>query len=171
MKKGFTLLEIVVVIAVIAILMAFTIPNLGIMNQNSNVDRFADDFASIIKNCYEAANKELDYDSYSIVINNYNSIDPEFERLRLVVKYIKNSNEIKKINSSSAALNETSTANFIGGTYSLKFKKTGEILVYKNGSLINTLKKLDIEVIRKSNPSYKHEISILDTPPGTVNIK
>jgi len=69
--KAFTLVEMVIVISILLILLAITIPNYLVMSERAEVDRVAKGIASMITEMYEKIDSEMAYYKYFVVINNW----------------------------------------------------------------------------------------------------
>ncbi|KRQ88080.1 hypothetical protein ABG79_00247 [Caloramator mitchellensis] len=164
MKKGFTLVEIIIVLAILGILIAITNINFVRLSQKSKLDSAANDIAAMVKEVYEKSNNEMDYTKWKIEIkrgsSNYNiSIINNGQ----VVRSIELQNAIMEFNDGNVNLS-VDTVNLIN------FASNGNI-VFKNNALNNEFINFNIKLTNSSNSEIYKTIEIKSTPPGYVIIK
>ncbi|MBZ4664297.1 MAG: prepilin-type N-terminal cleavage/methylation protein [Caloramator sp.] len=68
-KKGFTLIEMTIVVAILGILLSIAYMNFTKSIINSRLDSAASEIASMLRDVYENGNKSMDYDTYYIKIS------------------------------------------------------------------------------------------------------
>lgn len=68
-SAGFTLVEIIIVIAILAILMAIIIPNFFSINKNSDLNNGATEFSTILKLAQNKTLSSEDYSQYGIYLD------------------------------------------------------------------------------------------------------
>lgn len=172
MKKGFTILEIVTVLAIITILLGISIPNLVRLNANARLDESTNTIASILKEAYENADKEADFDKYFVEINNFYSKESHKDETFLIVRLKDNNKTIKEFRSKSIKLYENTTDNFKDGVYNLKYNSSGSIVLENESSTFNEeMEQISIDIVEKDKPSNKKTITIKSLPPGNVLVK
>jgi len=197
--KGFTLQEIVIVLAILAILLAIAVPNYVAMKKRADVNSVATQFAAMIRELYEKIDSEMEYDTftsstgghiskYYIRIDNYYISDPVTGEKSLKIQLIKfdavaSSNEIvlKEIKSKTVKLQNAAGSSILMdsagavATY-ITFKPNGEILrftgsVAARGNTYVFSAQNKIEVIPLSSSNYKKVIILNSTPPGSVEVQ
>ncbi|SHF18590.1 pilus assembly FimT family protein [Caloramator proteoclasticus] len=68
-KKGFTLIEMTIVVAILGILLSIAYMNFTKSIINSRLDSAASEIASMLRDVYENGNKSMDYNTYYVKIN------------------------------------------------------------------------------------------------------
>ncbi|CDF57614.1 prepilin-type N-terminal cleavage/methylation domain-containing protein [Thermobrachium celere] len=71
-KKGFTLIELAIVVAILGILISIAYMNFTKSLISSRLDSAANEIASMLRDVYENGNKSMDFESYFISINENN---------------------------------------------------------------------------------------------------
>ncbi|WP_029227956.1 prepilin-type N-terminal cleavage/methylation domain-containing protein [Caldicellulosiruptor acetigenus] len=196
--KGFTLQEMAIVLAILAILLAIAVPNYIAMKKRADVNSVATQFAAMIRELYEKVDSEMEYDTYSsatgghmskyyIRIDNRQIPDPVTGEKSLKIQLIKLDTSstphreivLKEIKSKTVQIAPTSTivmSNTGVATY-LTFGPKGEIIEF-TGSIVArgsvhtpyTAQKT-IEIIPISGSSYKKTIVLNSIPPGSVEVQ
>ncbi|QCX32670.1 prepilin-type N-terminal cleavage/methylation domain-containing protein [Caloramator sp. E03] len=69
MKKGFTLIEMVIVAAILGILLSISYINFTRFSVKSKIESTADEIASMLRDTYENGNKGMNFKDYYIEIN------------------------------------------------------------------------------------------------------
>jgi len=197
--KGFTLQEIAIVLAILAILLAIAVPNYIAMKKRADVNSVATQFAAMIRELYEKIDSEMEYDTYSstsgghmskyyIRIDNHSIPDPVTGEKSLKIQLIKfdassTPNEIvlKEIKSKTEKLQNAASSSILMdsagavATY-ITFKPNGEILRFTGSVLArgNThvfSAQNKIEVVPLSGSNYKKVIILNIVPPGSVELE
>jgi prepilin-type N-terminal cleavage/methylation domain-containing protein len=68
-NSGFTLIELVIVIAIISVLIAIVIPNFFSFNKSSNLDNSVREFISVLKLAQNKTLSSENYDQYGVYLN------------------------------------------------------------------------------------------------------
>ncbi|WDC83225.1 prepilin-type N-terminal cleavage/methylation domain-containing protein [Caloramator sp. mosi_1] len=166
-KKGFTLVEMTIVIAILGILLSISYINFTKSIIKSQMDSAANEVASMLKDVYENGNKSMDYNAYYLKI--------EKEEGTYKIKLFKNDKEvsvteyknidleIKWITQTENRTYEVQIENYIyfssEGEAVLKYDKTQE------GEGINQI----IIISKSKNVSKK--ITIESIPPGSIKVE
>ncbi|MCX7911184.1 MAG: prepilin-type N-terminal cleavage/methylation domain-containing protein [Endomicrobia bacterium] len=153
MKKGFTLIEMVIVVAILGILLSIAYINFTRANCLAEVDRATNEIAAMLRDMYEYGNKELDYDKYSLEFQTTSN------ELNITMK--KNStDEIRsaKFKNIEIKINGTSIINGI-----VKFNSDGK----------TKLDGTDFSEIKVKHKSYSNEktITIYTISQGTIKVE
>lgn len=197
--KGFTLQEMAIVLAILAILLAIAVPNYLAMKKRADVDSIATQFAAMIRELYEKVDSEMEYDTYSsatgghmskyyIKIDNYYIPDPVTGEKSLKIQLIKfdatstpSEVVLKEIKSKTVKLQNAPGSSILMdsagavATY-ITFKPNGEIKRFTGSMLargnVETFSAQNrIEVIPVSGSNYKKTIVLDSVPPGSVEVK
>lgn len=197
--KGFTLQEMAIVLAILAILLAIAVPNYLAMKKRADVDSIATQFAAMIRELYEKVDSEMEYDTYSsatgghmskyyIKIDNYYIPDPVTGEKCLKIQLIKfdatstpSEVVLKEIKSKTVKLQNAPGSSILMdsagavATY-ITFKPNGEIKRFTGSMLargnVETFSAQNrIEVIPVSGSNYKKTIVLDSVPPGSVEVK
>lgn len=171
MKKGFTLIEIIIVLAILAILLTISTINFGRFNQSSKVDSLSNDVAAMLKDVYENSNKQLNYDSWKVEMIK----DGEIYKIFLkendnVLRNIETKNIDLTINNGNndILLKDESIIQFdSNGNIRLKSKDKDAL----NYDLSNEYDRLLIVLSYKKNSTIRKTIEINSIPPGNITIK
>lgn len=165
MKKGFTLIEMAIVIAILTILLSISYINFTRLSVKSNVDSKADEIASMLKDAYENGNKEMNFKDYYIEIiksgNNYE------------VSLINHGNSIRKTDLKDFELIIEGQA-FDSSPKYIYFSPKGEAFLFSEkieedyDYNIDDKKFSDIVIKKSENISKK--IHIDDMPPGNITV-
>ena len=164
MKKGFTLIEIIIVLAIIAILIAITNLNFIRLGQNSKIESSANDIAAMIKDVYENSNDEMDYTKWNVGINNQDD--------KFIVSLNNNGQTVRKIElkNTNIEINDGNSNIPLGATYYIRFNSNGSIIIETNAAT-NEYENLNVKISDKGNSSICKTIEIKSIPPGNVIIK
>ncbi|AZT90859.1 prepilin-type N-terminal cleavage/methylation domain-containing protein [Caldicellulosiruptor changbaiensis] len=198
--KGFTLQELAIVIAILAILLSIAVPNYIAMKKRADVDSIANQFAAMIRELYEKIDSEMEYDTYNssagghmskyyIRIDNYKIPDPISGERNLKIQLIKfdasaspaTETVIKEIVSKTVKLQNASGSSILMdsagnvATY-ITFKPDGKILrftdrVAARNNVEDFSVRNGIEVVPKSGGGYKKTVYLNTVPPGSVEVK
>lgn len=164
MNKGFTLVEIIIVLAIISIIAAVTTLNFVRLGKSSRVDSYANEIAAMLKETYENASKEMDYENWYIEIK---KIEDKFY---VELKGNNAQKEVELVNTDIILKNDNSTLT-LQNSVSIIFSSNGNIIVkYDDGTKLEN-ENLYIEMFERNNPSIKKVIEINSLPPGNIKVK
>jgi prepilin-type N-terminal cleavage/methylation domain-containing protein len=197
--KGFTLQEMAIVLAILAILLAIAVPNYIAMKKRADINSVATQFAAMIRELYEKIDSEMEYDTYTsapgghiskyyVRIDNYYIPDQTTGERSLKIQLIKfdasstpNEVVLKEIKSKTVKLQNAASSSILMNsagavaTY-ITFKPNGEILRFTGSVLARTnvhtfTSQNKIEVISVSNSNYKKTVILNSVPPGSVEVQ
>lgn len=136
MKKGFTLIEMVIVVAIIGILLSVAYINFTRANCLAQVDSATNEIVAMLRDMYEYGNKELDYNKYSLVVQSSSN------ELNITMK--KDANEIRnaKFKNIEIIINKSNITSGI-----IKFNAEGKTKLDGN----------DFSEIKVKHKSYSNE--------------
>lgn len=165
MKRGFTLIEVIVTMAIVSLLAGISAPKIISMSKKSRLEEFTLSFASIISEAYQNSNNEDDYSFWKVEIDNCYSRD------NVIVRLKKGDSIIKKIVPENIELElyETNTENFSDGIFEINFDSLGYLHCNSN-SESHALDSMDIEVMEKGGYDGMM-VHIKSLPPGTVTVE
>lgn len=181
-EKGFTLNEIVIVLAILAILIGIAIPNFISMKKKADVNSVANQLFAMINDLYEKMDSEMEYDKYFIKIDDYLIPDPTTGENTLKIWLIKFESGstpqeiiLKKIESKTVILNSSLIVRLSTPTY-ITFDNVGRLRRFTDSishpaSEVLLTDPQTIEVVPKDGGSYKKTIKIRTFPPGSVSIQ
>jgi prepilin-type N-terminal cleavage/methylation domain-containing protein len=175
MKKGFTLIEMIIVLAIIGVLISVAYMNINKTNSKATADSISNEISSMIREVYENSNKEMDYSLWNLEINNYAITEPGQSENMLFVKLRKGNTVIKEISSKTVSLKETTTSNFSSKYYYISFDSSGKIILKSKDELGNettsNVESLSFDVIYLNDTSSKKTVEIKSMPPGSISVK
>lgn len=170
MKKGFTLIEIIIVFAILAVFITISTINFERLNQSSKVESIANDIAAMLKDAYENSNKQLEYDSWRVELIKYGKI------FQISLKESNNNIRDIEVNSIVIKLNDGIQEVLLKDDTIIQFNPNGLIkLKSKDKGDFNydvyEYEKLFIVLSHKNNPLIEKKIEINSVPPGNITIK
>lgn len=192
--RGFTLQEIAIVIAILAILLAIAVPNYISMKKKADVNSVANQFAAMIRELYEKIDSEMEYDTYDSLSGGHKSkyyirIDNYYVEPYLKIQLIKYETSgsgatevvLKEIKSSTVKLQNAPGSSLIldsagsVATY-ITFKPNGEIKRFTDSisvrnNVVTFSGRNGIEVLPVSGGSYKKTVYLDSVPPGSVKVE
>ncbi|CCJ33097.1 prepilin-type N-terminal cleavage/methylation domain-containing protein [Caloramator australicus] len=164
MNKGFTLVEIIIVLAIISIIAAVTTLNFVRLGKSSRVDSYANEIASMLKETYENSSKEMDYESWHVEIKKIG------DKFYVELKGNNAQKEIELVNVDIIIKNDSSTLT-LQNSVSIMFSSNGNVIVkYDDGTKLEN-ENLYVEICERNNPSIKKVIEINSLPPGNIKVK
>ncbi|SKA82189.1 prepilin-type N-terminal cleavage/methylation domain-containing protein [Caloramator quimbayensis] len=165
MKKGFILIEMAIVVAILGILLSISYINFTRLSVKSNVDSKADEIASMLRDTYENGNKEMNFKDYYIeIIKNGNSFE---------VSLISHKNSVRKTDLKDFELN------IVGQTFEsspkyIYFSPNGEVFLsnekIEEGYDYNIDDKKFSDIVIKKGEKISKKIHIDDMPLGNITV-
>lgn len=174
--RVFTLIEVVIVIAILSVLLAIGLPNVISMKNKAEVNNVTTTLAAMFRDVYEAQNQEMAYNrKYYIDIYNYTSSYPD----SLIIREMKNDGSkkiLKELKSDIVSLEISPDNNsFVNLNYNISFNfdNIGQINKYKDdiSNSPSKVRHLEIKVRLKDNQSFFKVIALDAYTPGSVVIK
>lgn len=165
MKKGFTLIEITIVIAILGILLSISYMNFTKISVKSNVDSKADEIASMLKDTYENGNKEMNFKDYYIeILKNGNNYE---------VSLINHGNPVRKTDLKDFELIIEGQA-FDSSPKYIYFSPKGKAFLssekIEEDYDYNIDDKKISNIIIKKTENISKKIHIDDMPPGNITV-
>lgn len=170
MKRGFTLIETVVVVAIIGILAGISFTSMEKMNSGARLQSFCDEASSLIRKGYKIDSSVMDFDSAWVVFEKgLNGISFKLYKKEgnseKIVGTIENNNVVLK----EIKINGVDYEVLKDG-FNFKFNNDGTILISSgNTSEINS-DILELVFSLKNNETEK-TIELKSLPPGSVVVK
>lgn len=167
MKRGFTLIEMTIIVAILGILMSISYMNYARISIKSKLESTSDEIASMLKDVYENGNKEMNYKDYYVeIIKNGNKYEVSFKRQSNTIRQV----DIKDFEFIIEGQTINTSNNYIyfspNSEIFLSHVKLEEDYDYKD---IDDKKFSDIVIKKSENISKK--IHIDEVPSGNIIIE
>lgn len=157
MKKGFTTIELLVVLAILAIILSFSTGNILRAIYGARFRSFLDEASSLIKKAYLMTKDEEVVGKYFIKIESSGSSDLQVELVEKKSESEKSEKVLEKVKGKGISLKSNSPKK-------ISFTPDGTILCDGNSNFV------ELTFFQKDVPDSDKTIKIDSIPPGSVEV-
>lgn len=174
MKRGFTLIETVVVVAIIGVLAGISFTSMEKVNRGARLQSFCDEASSLIRKGYKIDSSAVNFDFAQIAFEkDLNGISFKLYKKEKnnekIVETVENNNVVLKEIKINGAYDEVLDKALKDG-FNFKFNSDGTILISNSNTSENKADILEL-VFSLKNSETEKTIELKSLPPGSVVVK